>query len=243
MFSLFGNSKTTDCKAEATFYMVDSDPDASGSLLNAIIRSKNDAFDKPSILCELIDKVPKEVRIKIILNTNGGRASHCEKILRKLLKHPAGYTAYVRKECYSAGTFIALGAREIVMTGDSYLGKCDIQLGDEQMQIYEKLEDKYITADNIYKVKLAKYLRNYDDQLLDLIFQDKLRLAQDEETKADIAKSKKLVTEHLIDSELPHIKIYDNVSCQEMLLPVREPTEEETKFFTDKQKVKDYLLI
>lgn len=241
MFTLFGSNNIV--QPDSTFYMVDSDPDASGSFISAIIRSKNDAFDKPSILCDLINKVPKDVHIKIILNTNGGRASHCEKILRKLLKHPAGYTAYIRNECYSAGTFIALGAREIVMTGDSYLGKCDIQCGDEQMQIYEKLESKYITADNVYKVELAKYLRNYDDQLLDLIFLDKMKLASDEETKGQIMKSKDLVTKHLIDSELPHIKIYDNLSCSEMLLPVREPTAEEMKFFTEKLKVKEYLSV
>jgi len=221
--------------------MVDSDPDSSASLISMVISSKNDAFDKPSVLCDLIDQVPKDVRIKIVLNTNGGRASHCEKILRKLLKHPAGYTAYIRHECYSAGTFIALGAREIVMTDDSYLGKCDIQQGDKQMQIYEKLDPKYITAENIYDVMMAKYLKNYDNQLLDLIFKNKCDL--EPEKKVEIDACRKNVVELLVDSELPHIKIYDNVSCKDMLLPVRAPAAEETKFFTDKLKIKEYLTV
>lgn len=125
------------------------------------------------------------------------------------------------------------------MTDDSYLGKCDIQCGEKQMQIYEKLDPKYITDHIIYNVTLAKYLRNYDNQLLDLIFKNKLDLQPEAEEKID--NCRKMVYEQLIDSPLPHIKIFDNISCLDMGLPVRAPEGDEIKFFTNKIKIDNYL--
>ncbi len=65
--------------------------------------------------------MPEEKVIKLIISTHGGSLSNCEKMLNQLLKHKAGYVAYIKNECYSAGALLALGAKELVMDENSYL--------------------------------------------------------------------------------------------------------------------------
>src|SRR3972149_7425629 len=92
-----------------TIYLVDADIDGNESIFKKIITSSKDAFSRPSIVCKLIDSVPDNEEINIVINTRGGALVNCEKILKKLLHHTAGYKVYIRNECYSAGAIIALG--------------------------------------------------------------------------------------------------------------------------------------
>src|SRR6056297_3123804 len=106
-------------------FLVDRDVDGSESILSYLIKAKNDAFSRPSIIRKYLDKIDKNKVITLVINTNGGSLSNLEKILKLLLKHPAGYRVFVKDECYSAGAFVVLGAKEIIMNKNSYIGKID----------------------------------------------------------------------------------------------------------------------
>jgi len=186
-----------------------------------LISPKPNAFDKPQMICNQIKAIPQDIPIKLVLQTNGGGLSACEKILKQLKKHPAGYIAYIKRECFSAGTILALGAKEIVMIEDSYLGKIDPQVSSittsYSVILYANLEDKYVTDKNIDKVRQSKQVLNHMDLLLDLIFTD--------------PEVKTKVTNKMIYSELPHYKTFDMQECLDIGLNVRKPTIEEVGYF------------
>jgi len=75
-----------------------------------------------------------EIRNKnviLILTTNGGDPAAAYRIVRFLQKTYDKLILYVFGRCKSAGTLIALGAHEIVMTDFGELGPLDIQLEKE----------------------------------------------------------------------------------------------------------------
>lgn len=205
-------------------YLVDQNIDHLFSVMD-IISPKADAFDKPFQLCQQISQVPDDTHIKIIIQTHGGSLTNCEKILKKLLKHPGGYTAYIKNECFSSGTIIALGAKEIIMTDDSYLGKIDPQIvknsiGEIYPAIaYSSLNEKYITGENIKDYKISQQVLNYTESLLDIIFKDNKTL-------------KNLIRDEMVYSNFPHSKTFDFETCKKMGLNVRNPTSDESMLFT-----------
>jgi hypothetical protein len=204
-------------------YLVDQNIDHLFSIMD-LIKPKADAFDQPFLLCQQIGQIPPETHIKIVICTHGGSLTNCEKILKKLKKHPGGYTAYIKNECFSAGTIIALGAQEIIMTDDSYLGKIDPQIvqnsimGSYPAIVYSSLDEKYITGDNIKDVRISQQVLNYTDSLLELIFNDNQQL-------------KKIVSNEMIYSNFPHSKTFDFETCKKMGLSVRNPTDDELTLF------------
>lgn len=220
---LFSSSKKQPVHLPTTgiLYLVDGKLDHLFSVSD-LISPTADAFDKPFEFCKYIDLVPKDQHIKLIICTRGGALSSLEKILKKLKKHPAGYTAYIKNECFSAGAMVALGAKEIVMNEDSYLGKVDVQIASmtESYSVidYYNLDEKYITGDNIQKVKSCKQLINYTNDILDLIF------GSNPELKEGVMKN-------MVFSEYPHSKTFDFNDCQNMGLSVRRPTDEELSLF------------
>jgi len=184
------------------------------------------AFENPDEICNQIDTIAKDEIIKVILRTDGGELFSCEKILKKLKNHRGEYIAYIKNECFSSGTIIALGAREIVMTEDSYLGKIDPQMQSKKESeyyipaiVYHALDEKYITNKNIILVRICEQMLNYIDLLLDnYIFKDNEKL-------------KKVIRDELIYSKYPHHRTYDFETCLKMGLNVRRPKEEECSFF------------
>lgn len=230
-----GSVSKTEPKVNTDLYMIDRDIDGAESFIKKLFKDNKDAFGQPSLLCDLIDKVPQDKEINVVLTTNGGGVVGCEKILKKLLKHKAGYKAYIRNECFSAGTVIALGAKEIIMNNDSYLGKIDPQKMNTCEVIYATLPEKYIDAKNIYEHLEAKYVLNYMTDLLKLIFNDDTNNYRSTDQMNNITKN-------LIFSELPHFKSYDFDNCKNLLkLNIRNPTKEEEKYFDRTLKVKNYL--
>lgn len=225
-------------ESSSDLYLIDYDIDNTSSVFSKLTTSNRKAFSQPSLICHYIDNAPKDKPIHVILTTHGGSLTSCEKILKKLLKHPAGYIAYIRQECYSAGAIIALGAKEIVMCNDSYMGKIDPQYGGgmeatKEMVIYATLEDKYITEKNIYDVIMAKRIMNLTNNLIDLIF--------DSENEDDIF-NRKSVEEHLIYSNLPHCKSFSFEECQSMFVnKIRKQKPFEDKYFDTKMIIKDYI--
>jgi hypothetical protein len=185
-----------------------------------ILSPTANAFDKPFEICETIKKIPQNQVIRIVLCTQGGCLTSCEKILKQLRKHKAGYIAYVKNECFSAGTLLALGAKEIVMTDDSYLGKIDPQISDMTGSYsaitYYNLAPEHVDATNIHEVRLSKQSINY---LLDLL----KFLNLDPEVEARVKAQ-------MIFSDYPHNKTFDFQQCKDIGLNIRVPMSEETAF-------------
>jgi len=204
--------------------MVDGDIDSKFTVKD-LFSPKYSAFEKPFKTCSDIKKVPHDIPIKLILATNGGAAHSCEKIIKVLKKHPAGYIAYICGESYSAGAILSLGANDIVMNNSSYLGKMDMQVqtGSVGYSVidYHDLDEKYIDTRNIIKVKQCKQLMNYSNELFELILKD-----HPSYNLIDTIKK------HFVFSEYPHCKLFDYNQCKEFGLHVRNPNDDEKEYFT-----------
>jgi hypothetical protein len=214
-----------------TIYLVDADIDGNESLFKKLVTSSKDAFSRPSIVCKLIDQVPDDHEINVVINTRGGALANCEKILKKLLQHKSGYKVFIRNECYSAGAIIALGAKEIVMADDSYIGKIDPQNGGSttpQLIIHATTDEKYIKSTNIYQITEARYVMNYMDQIVNLIFDKDSKIREN-------------IMSHLVYSELPHEALFDYDQCKDTIgLNVRRPTDDEKHYFSRDVTIIDY---
>ncbi len=212
----------------STIFLIDGDIDGSRSLLKMVIKDEDSAFSHPSEVVGLIRKIPDHQTIRLVVNTKGGDLVNIEKILRVLLKHPTGYVVYVKSECYSAGALLTLGAKEIVMTDNSFLGKIDPQTTDhQQCTVYAVLDDIHVGAKNAYQVKASRYVLNYIDRILRSL-----------NLREDILDRMK---EKLLWSELPHEASFDRSECADMGLNVRPPSEDEEVYFRD-QVIRDYRL-
>lgn len=207
---------------EGLIYMIDKDVDTKFSLGELVAPTYN-AFDKPTEVCQFINKVDDGTPIKLVLSTKGGSLVACEKIMKRLKKHPAGYTAYIADECYSAGTILALGAKEIIMGEFSYIGKIDPQHGNmlnsSSMINFVGLDKEHIGPINIEKVREARNILNYMDEILEYMLHD--------HEKYDLLS---VIKKHFIYSELPHCKLFDFNQCSELNLHVRNPREDEEKY-------------
>lgn len=199
--------------------LIDNDMDTKFTV-QSLAKPVYNAFDKPYETCLLIDKIDPNVPIKLILATKGGAVVNCEKIVKKLKKHPAGYIAYIAGECYSAGAVLALGASEIIMGKNSYLGKIDPQKDSKEMinylEIY-KAQGDY--SKHGYNIVEAQHALNHMDEILALLFCN----------NEDMIKC---IRDNFVYSKFPHYKLFDYDECKEFNLPVREPRDDEMEFIT-----------
>jgi ClpP class serine protease len=70
----------------------------------------------------------KAANAVLVLTTNGGDPNAAYRMVRYLKRKYKKLTLYVFGQCKSAGTLIALGADEIVMSEFGELGPLDVQL-------------------------------------------------------------------------------------------------------------------
>lgn len=210
-----------------TFFLIDKDLDRTTSVLSQLAFSGGGAFSKSIEFCKLIDSVPEDEVINLVLQTNGGDSIHCERMLRKLKARELGYIAYIKYPCYSAGSVLALGANEIVFYKDSSLGKIDPQHGNEQMMIYYNMPEKYISSKNYYHYQQAKNQYNYEMELLDLLFVN--------------PELRQTVIDTMLLSDLPHFKAFSFEECRRIGLPVRMATQDEIIFFEQPRSISNYV--
>jgi len=152
----------------------------------------------------LIISVPHDKKIKLIMSTRGGPTRNCLELLLCLQNHPAGYTAYIYDHSYSSGSIIALGASEIVMTKYSTLSKID-----------PKYDDYHDSSSLLFFERNAHLL---------LIIDTIKSLIKKPEVSDKVIKT-------MIHSPYSHEKTFTFKECQEMDLNVREPNEDEIKYF------------
>lgn len=78
-----------------------------------------------------VETQKKRPNIALVLTTFGGSADAAYRIASRLLEAYEKFTLYVFGPCKSAGTLIACGANEIVMSCRGELGPLDVQLAKE----------------------------------------------------------------------------------------------------------------
>jgi hypothetical protein len=176
-----------------------------------------DALEDVTPVFEAIDGADKDRPLCVVICTWGGKSLSRQRILRRLLTHPAGYIAYCN-EAYSAGAAIALGATEIVMsTRHGRLGKIDPQYEGQQMNLLVQAGRiaAHSTLEDAFKAIDAKQcLDSIKKELVELLGQEKYdRIAP-----------------LLMDSPLHHSYTIGLKECQQLGLPVREPLPEELQY-------------
>jgi hypothetical protein len=177
---------------------------------------------------EWIHQVPARVQIKLVVSSVGGYYNPCFHLVRHLQKHPAGYVVYVYDQCLSAGTFMALGAREIVMDSYSRLGKIDPvgMTANEEACRYSKdfetsmmlFEKDIPTLKEYVEVRGNQDWVNYVEEELKKLFENNLEMYS-------------TIRARFIHSPLPHMKVFYYEECLKLGLKVRLPTEEEKRYF------------
>lgn len=85
-----------------------------------------DGADK--IIAKILENKTRRSSGALMLTTHGGDPNAAYRIARILQRTYNGFTIYVFGLCKSAGTLLALGAKEIVMTDFGELGPLDIQI-------------------------------------------------------------------------------------------------------------------
>lgn len=80
------------------------------------------------LVAKLVENPARRATCALCLTTPGGNPDAAYRMARALKRVYGGYTMYVFGYCKSAGTLIAVGADEIVMTDFGELGPLDIQM-------------------------------------------------------------------------------------------------------------------
>jgi hypothetical protein len=81
-----------------------------------------------TLISKIVERNPRRANCALVLTTYGGNPDGAYRIARTLKRIYGGFTAYIFGSCKSAGTLIAIGAAEIVMTDFGELGPLDIQM-------------------------------------------------------------------------------------------------------------------
>ena len=96
--------------------------DADVVIYNGILERDQDRF-----FIETCERRAKRTNVLLVLVTEGGDAHCAFRIARCLQNHYQKFTVFVPGYCKSAGTLLALGAHEIVMSEHGELGPLDVQ--------------------------------------------------------------------------------------------------------------------
>lgn len=84
--------------------------------------------DGAARLIEVTEQHRKKNNVVLVLTTNGGTADAAYKMARHLKRTYQSFILFIFGPCKSAGTLLALGADEIVMSGVGEFGPLDVQL-------------------------------------------------------------------------------------------------------------------
>jgi hypothetical protein len=130
----------------------------------------------------LVPRVPTRPTVLFMLTTDGGSADAAYRIARCLQQRYKKVVLFVDSFCKSAGTLIALGADEIVMSDMSELGPLDVQLHkpDELSELTSGL-----TPIQSLSTLQAETFKTFEHCFLKLRFRSGLQITT--RTAADIA--------------------------------------------------------
>jgi ClpP class serine protease len=216
--------RTRKAKFENVLELVD-EVDETKSILSQVVSADTTFLNNIQHIRERLNDIPDTDVLNVILSTPGGVLFNCSRLLRLLRRRKHGYRVFIRKYAMSAGTLLALGAKEIVMMADdSFLGKIDPAEGRDSRMVHVLRAEQSALQ--------SKHKFSFNDHLA-------IARARDMENELeDILRCLELnptllldVRQHLINSKYPHEHKFDLEFCRVVGLNVREPTKAEEKYF------------
>jgi hypothetical protein len=211
---------TTDTTTNNTIYIVDSD--TSCYKKSGCITRKSNPFMNITDYINAIEWADKTKPIKVVISTFGGLLSGCQRIVRRLRQHPAGYVAYCN-EGISAGGVVTISANEIVMNKYSRIGKIDPVGGGGSARIMDALNNPDTTS--IFPTSAFDILAKESTSVLNAYH---IFLSENVPNWTVVGEN---VKKHLIYSDLDHGASFGVKEVIEMGFNVREPTSDEESLY------------
>ncbi|WP_297505206.1 hypothetical protein [Ferrovum sp.] len=127
----------------------------------------NAGMERPldAAFIEMCNKAKRRKNVMLFLCTRGGDAGAAYRIARCLQEKYERFTIYICGICKSAGTLVAVGAHEIVMSNFGEIGPLDVQLGKKD-EIWEN--DSGLTVLNAISALEGKAFDLFEDCFLNL---------------------------------------------------------------------------
>jgi hypothetical protein len=95
-------------------------------------------------LIRLSKNLNRRENVFLLLTTRGGSPDAAYRMARSLQRHYTRVIVYVHGRCKSAGTLVAIGAHELILSDFGELGPLDVQLG-KQDELFENQSGLNIT--------------------------------------------------------------------------------------------------
>ena len=110
--------------------------------------------------CQAADARPPHGReqrgVLLILVTNGGLAAYAYRSARYLRRMYRTFQVLIPGPCYSAGTLLAIGADEVLVSDHGELGPLDVQLPSEDKDEYRR-DSSAILSSSLEAIKEGSY--------------------------------------------------------------------------------------
>lgn len=193
-------------------------------------------FSDAEKLCQLIKKHPKDKPIRIVITTNGGDMISIQIIMHYLSLHREGYIVYIRGKCFSAGTILALGAKEIIMDEYSNLGKIDpMKYNGIFSGAKQTIVDYHLGKNNNIE---KKYKDMLDIEEAEMSINGVLNILKKSNLPTRIYDQ---IIEEFLYSKKLHGTPYYYDDCEKLGLNVRKPYNHELQFYdVDIEMIQDY---
>jgi ATP-dependent protease ClpP protease subunit len=204
------------------------DVDLSKSIMSQVIYADNSFLNNLNNIRDELKMIDtSKSPLKVIISTNGGALFHCHRLIKMLKQKDINYIVYIRKYAMSAGTLIALNAKEIVMLeNDSFIGKIDpqVSISGNMLSVinvkkaYDKANKDKLSLSDLITYEIANSGTVEMNEILD---------------DCNITpENRELIEKLLIYSDFPHEHKFDYEYCRDTLkLPVRTPREDELQYF------------
>jgi hypothetical protein len=92
--------------------------------------------DSADEIIKLAKRPHRRKNVVLLLTTRGGNADAGFRLARGLQTHYTKFTVYIYGRCKSAGTLVAVGADEVILSDYGEFGPLDVQLG-KQDELFE----------------------------------------------------------------------------------------------------------
>ena len=125
-------------------------------------------------LIDMLAGYSRRRNVLLILVSNGGDANTAYRIARCLQECYEQFTVFVPGWCKSAGTLIAIGAHELVISDNGQLGPLDVQIS--------KPDELFESGSGLDMIQALDFLKNrafkmFEDSFLELKFKSGNRLS------------------------------------------------------------------
>lgn len=153
------------------------------------------------LINEIKQTIPKRNNVALIMTTYGGDPDAAFRIARYLKRKYKHFTLFVFGYCKSAGTLLALGADEIVMSDFGELGPLDIQVTKDD----DFRSESGLDIQQALSVISSQAFEMFESYFLDIISSSQAAITT--KTAADIASSMAVELLSPISSQIDPLRV------------------------------------